>query len=135
MGYIIGINLLIVRENSSFAEVWQVLLFFFLTFLTRFATLLLLHPIMQFVGGYAFDGKKVALLTLNNFRSDALLIMCILFFFDAAVPQYLRYKALFWSTMIVVFFHSLTFFVVRPALLSLNLAPKTPAKDALFLSF
>jgi hypothetical protein len=70
VGYIIGINILQLHASGQVSEFGKVLTFFLLSFMTRFATILILYPLLSVVGGYNLNYKKVVLLSLSNFRSD-----------------------------------------------------------------
>jgi hypothetical protein len=136
VGYVIGLNILLVfRLESIVTETGKVFIFFFMSYMTRFMTVIIMYPLLKLLGGYELNAKKVAVLTLNNFRSDSLLIMCLVLFFDQGMSQHLRIKMLFWSTISVILYHSLTFFTVRPILRQLDLKAATPAKDKLFVQF
>lgn len=80
LGYFIGINFDLFRENLSYLDYINVITFYLLSYLTRFLSIICFGPLIKGLANYDLSLKKVILLTLSNFKIDMSLLIALFAF-------------------------------------------------------
>lgn len=80
IGFIMGLRIEDFQKYISWWDVYFTLVFYVLSYFTRFFSIIILFPVIKGFANYDLTFKKIILLTLSNFKIDMSLLIAVFAF-------------------------------------------------------